>query len=130
MASAARAVGWHGGGTDASGAGIGGDGGGAARAAPRGRARSRPGGLRAVRLAAALLVCAGLHLAPGGDARAQTTVLDATMTGGSGSAGFTVDAVDVQLWGYRADEFGSLSDTTFSSGSVDYPAIRSTASLR
>ena len=122
MASAARAVRWHGGGTDASGAGIGGDGGSgaAARAAPRGRARSRPGGLRAVRLAAALLVCAGLHLAPAGDARAQTTVLDATMTGGSGSAGFTVDAVDVQLWGYRADEFGSLSDTTFSSGSVDY----------
>ena len=132
MASAARAAGWHGGGTDASGAGIGGDGASGAgaagrvehaaarRAAPRASTRSRLAGLRAVRLAVALLVCAGLHLAPAGDARAQTTVLDATMTGGSGSSGLTIDAVDVQLWGYRADEFGSLSDTTFTSRSVDY----------
>ena len=75
MASIPRAFGRHGGG----------DGGGGAGAAPlpgrRGSTRRRLAGLPAVRLAAALLVCAGLHLAPGRAEAAETGVAESDPPG-------------------------------------------------
>ena len=134
--SETRALGHHGAGQDSTGAHPAGNGasgaganaraghGGSARAARRGLARPRPGGLRAARVAAALLVCAGALLASAGTARAQSEtpagptpsdptarhsctadVLSARLTAGTGSGVAGFDATAGR---------GSLSKTGFS----------------
>ena len=134
--SETRALGHHGAGQDSTGAHPAGNGasgaganaraghGGSARPPRRGVARPRPGGLRAGRLAAALLVCAGVLLASAGTARAQSEtppgptpsdptarhactedVLSARLTAGAGSGALGFDATAGH---------GSLSKTGFS----------------